>query len=139
MAKIYTTSGDGGEQIAEAVALGDPFEAPSVQIKAVDGRGVDEEADANEHEQAALESVPENLFFGFTAKATSVEGIDERNSYEEEERDEDEIGGSPAVPIGTHDGPIGVFVAAGIVDEDHAGHHETAVDVETKQAAGEGG
>jgi len=129
---------NGGEKIAEADALGDAFEAPGVQVEAVDGRGVDEEADGDENE-AALKGVPENLFVGFAAAATGVEGIDQRDSDEEKERREDEIGRSPTVPFRMHDGPVGVFIAAGIVDNDHAGHHETTIDVETKQAAGECG
>ncbi len=39
---------NGGDEVAESDALGDSFEAKRVEIEAVDGRSVDEEADGDE-------------------------------------------------------------------------------------------
>jgi len=83
--------------------------------------------------------MPKNLTVGLSALSSSGSRIDEGNPNEENKRREDEISWSPAVPLGVHDRPIGVFIATGIVDDDHAGDHQTAVDVEAKQAAGRSG
>src|SRR5262249_15637719 len=92
-----------------------------------------------DEDQAPFECVPKNLTVGLSASSSRGGRIDEGNSNEEKKRRKDEISWSPAVPLGVHDRPIGVFITTGIVDDDHARNHQTAVDVEAKQTTREFG
>ena len=81
--------------------------------------------------------MPENLLIGFAALPACLDRVHQRDPYEKEERREDEISRCPTVPLGVHDGPIGMLVAPGVVHDNHARHHQAAIDVEAKQAPGE--
>ena len=72
----------------------------------------------------------------FTALQAGGERVDHRDSNQEQERREDEVGASPAIPVGVLDRPVGQVVAAGVVDQNHAGDRESAINIQAKQAFG---
>ena len=71
-----------------------------------------------------LENVPENLSVRLATLATHIERIHERKCLHEKQKGgENEIGGTPTVPLRMHNRPIRMFIAAGIIDDDHARDH----------------
>ncbi len=60
-------------------------------------------------------------------------GEDQRDSDNEQEEREDEIGGGPAIPLGVFEGPVGMIVAW-VIDQDHGGDGDTAEKIERGEA-----
>jgi len=74
---------DGRSEIAEGDALGDAFEAEGVEVQAVDGRGVDEQADGDEDE-GTFEGVKKDLTAGLAASEARGERENDGDADEEE-------------------------------------------------------
>jgi hypothetical protein len=106
-----------------------------MQVQTDDGRGIHKKAD-DDQDQAALESVEQDLWSGFAALKAGGKREHHRDPNQKQKRRENEIGRSPAIPIGVLDRRVGQFVTAGVVNQNHASDGEPAIDIQAEQTLG---
>jgi hypothetical protein len=132
-----TTEPEWGGEIADRNALGYAFKAPGVQVQSDDGRGIHKQSDGDQ-DQAAVERMPQDPPRGFAALKAGGKREHHRDAHQKQKRREDEVGRSPAIPVGVLDRTIGQVVAAGVVDHNHSGDGESAENIQAKQPFGGG-
>jgi len=94
-----------------------------------EGEAVDEKAE-EEEQNGAAEGVKEDGAAADTGGQARCGGEDKGDADQEQKGRKDEVGGGEAVPDGVFEGPVGVGVVAGAVDQDHEGDGGAAEEIE---------
>ena len=89
-----------------------------------EGKGGHEEAESPQHRTALQDATPRLL---------ALVAERDRDTDDEQEEREDQIGWCPAVPLGVQQRRIDRSPVARVVDDDHAGHRQAAKDVQRSQ------